>query len=96
MQCRTCKGTWQTMPGEEMDHDCPRCGPLGPSRTEVETAMGYHVRENLEEIETLMSDAKRFASEISQHWPKAEKEFAHHLDQAMKIIDAWRQSVFTG
>jgi ssDNA-binding Zn-finger/Zn-ribbon topoisomerase 1 len=26
-QCPKCKRVWNTLPGEEQDHDCPRCGP---------------------------------------------------------------------
>jgi ribosomal protein S27AE len=26
--CSRCGATWRTPPGEEQDHDCPRCGPV--------------------------------------------------------------------
>lgn len=37
MQCPKCKRTWQTMPGEEQDHDCPSCGPIMLDLEDVET-----------------------------------------------------------
>ena len=38
-RCSRCGRTWQTLPGEEQDHDCPKCGPIcPPTDKEVDVA----------------------------------------------------------
>jgi tRNA G26 N,N-dimethylase Trm1 len=55
--CGQCGRSWRTMPGEEQDHECPRCGSLPERRPPV-------FEQEISDVESLLQRAEQLKQDM--------------------------------
>jgi len=91
-RCNKCGYTWRTLPGEEADHECPRCGPVanGKAAAAVEVDNWEEVGRQFEALQERLDQSSRNWQEQYEALNERFEALAQNVNQT---LDAMRYRI---